>query len=325
MNWRSFHQAAPHRAYYRRPFPYQRFQQKGPGLLHRWAARPTFYYEVGGIAATGAGFYVYNLEEVPVSKRRRFNILPPEWEAAMGAATYEQILQEFGPQILPVHRPEHRLVKRVLDRLIPHSGLADDGNSTWEVHVINDPRQINAFVIPGNKVFVFTGILGICETEDGLAAVLGHEIAHNVAHHTAERVSQLALLLPIFAPIYIGLTGMLGYDFGITGFIMNSAFRLPGSRASEAEADYIGLLMMAASCYDPSQALRFWQRMELVEKAQGGGAPPEFLSTHPSNHNRIEKIRGWLEEAERKRDESACGKMGGYTRDFMRSVGYSRA
>jgi predicted Zn-dependent protease len=261
---------------------------------------------------------------VPVSGRRRFNILPADWEVALGAATYEQLLQEFGPKILPPHRPEHRLVKQVLDRLIPHSGLDTKGNSTWEVHVINDPHQVNAFVVPGNKVFVFTGILGICETEDGLAAVLGHEIAHNVAHHTAERMSQLVLLVPLFAPVYLGLTAMLGYDFGITGFVMNSAFRLPGSRASEAEADYIGLLMMAASCYDPSAALKFWQRMDMVEKAGGGGTPPEFLSTHPSSYNRIEKIRGWLEEAERKREESACGAMSGYAKDFMRNVGYSR-
>jgi predicted Zn-dependent protease len=230
----------------------------------------------------------------------------------MGLQLYEGTLRQFEGQILSRHRPEHRLVKRVLDRLIPHSGLAADGPTAWEVHVIDDPRQLNAFVIPGNKVFVFTGILGICETEDGLAAVLGHEIAHNVAHHSAERISQLVLLAPFFIPLWIGLTGALGYDFGITRFILNYAFQLPGSRAAEAEADYIGLLMMASSCYNPAAALRLWQRMEMAERERGGGAPPEFLSTHPSNHNRIDKIREWMAEAEGKRDENNCGMMGSY-------------
>ncbi|KAI7215106.1 hypothetical protein KC352_g16708, partial [Hortaea werneckii] len=135
----------------RRPFNYQTFKTS-QGLFYRWAARPTFYYEVAGITVVGATVYVYNLEQVPVSDRYRFNIISANWEKSLGESMYRQTMQEFGRKLMPEYTYEHRLVKKVLDRLIPHSGLAhEDG---WEVHVINDPMK-NAFVIPGGKVFVF--------------------------------------------------------------------------------------------------------------------------------------------------------------------------
>ena len=201
---------------------------------------------------------------------------------------------------MPEYSSEHRMVQRVLNRLIPHSGLE---NEPWEIHVI-DEDQKNAFVIPGGKVFVFRGILDVCGNDDGLAAVLGHEIAHNVAHHAAERMSQFAILLPIGAVVYLAA----GVDPGIIRMFSNLAFTLPGSRKQEEEADYIGLMMMAQSCYDPSAALRLWSRMEKEEQ----GAPPQFLSTHPSSHNRLGKIGNWLPEAQMKRENSDCQGLVGY-------------
>jgi len=195
------------------------------------------------------------------------------------------------------------MVQRVLDRLLPHSGLATDSNQ-WEVHVIED-EQKNAFVIPGGKVFVFSGILGVCEGEQGLAAVLGHEIAHNVAHHAAERMSSYAVLLPvaIAASFALGLG-----DFGITRLIVDLCFTRPGGRAQESEADYIGLMMMSEACYDPQAAKELWARMEQEEK----GAPPQFLSTHPSSHNRMEQIEKWMPQANEKVAESDCAFTSSY-------------
>jgi metalloendopeptidase OMA1, mitochondrial len=209
---------------------------------------------------------------------------------------YAQTMQEFSGNILPHTSREHRQVQRVLNRLIPNSGLTDE---EWEVHVIDDPMK-NAFVIPGGKVFVFRGILDVTQGDDGLAAVLGHEIAHNVAHHAAERMSQAF----VFLPIAMLLALVAGIDPGIGRLAVNLAFMLPGSRAQETEADYIGLLMMAQSCYDPRAALGLWSRMEQVEK--GMGAPPQFLSTHPSSHKRLEKIDEWLPKAELKREAGGC-------------------
>lgn len=238
----------------------------------------------------------------------RFNVVSSEFEKAQGEAMYKQTLQEFGNKIMPPQSKEHQMVQRVLDRLIPHSGIPNDD---WEIFVIDDDMK-NAFVIPGGKVFVFRGILDICQGDDGLAAVLGHEIAHNVAHHAAERMSQYAILLPVGIAVYLAA----GVDPGIINFISSLAFTLPGSRKQEEEADYIGLIMMAESCYNPEAAVGLWSRMEKEEQ----GAPPQFLSTHPSSHNRLGKIEGWLPDAEMKYENSDCRITSGYGKMISSNV-----
>jgi len=285
---------------YRRPLNYQRYKATA-SLFRKWAQHPRFYYHVAGIGGTLGGVYVYNLDEVPVSHRRRFNIVGAQKEAEAGSMMYQQTMQQYGTQLLPPSHPKSRMVRRVLDRLIPHSGLLQ--NEEWEVHVIDDAMK-NAFVIPGGKVFVFSGILDVCQDDDGLAAVLGHEIAHNVAHHAAERMSKSQLLLGVVMAAFL----LIGIDPGLGNLITEFAFTRPGSRSQESEADYIGLLMMAESCYRPQAAMDLWARMEEEER----GAPPQFMSTHPSNHNRLEQIRGWLPEAEAKRDGSECSSMNGF-------------
>ncbi|KAK8202273.1 metalloendopeptidase [Zalaria obscura] len=289
---------------YANGYRYQRFQQ-GRNLFAAWRARPTFKYEAGGLAGACGVFYIANLEEVPVSHRRRFNIVSEDFEQQSSNEMYQQVMQQYSGQILPAWHPQHRMVKRVLDRLIPHSGLSADKNH-WEVHVIQD-EQKNAFVIPGGKVFVFSGILDVCQGDDGLAAVLGHEIAHNVAHHAAERMSGYMVLMPlaIVASVLIG-AGDIG-DF-LTRMAVDIGFMRPGSRKQESEADYIGLMMMSEACYDPRAAVGLWSRMEQAEK----GAPPQFLSTHPSSHNRMEKISEWLPKAEVKQEEAGCTNIRGY-------------
>lgn len=145
----------------------------------------------------------------------------------------------------------------------------------------------NAFVIPGGKVFVHSGILNVCRSEDALAAVLGHEIAHNTASHASERLSAawvgnltvgslffLAGALPGLA--LFGLWNVIGGYY-----LQDLLFYLPMGRKQESEADYIGLMMMAEACYDPRQAVGFWQKMETIQRV-GGHEVPEMLSTHPS-------------------------------------------
>ncbi|QDS74686.1 hypothetical protein FKW77_000295 [Venturia effusa] len=267
-------------------------------MFQRWAASPYFYHQVGGIALIGGGFYTYNLETVPVSGRRRFNFISPEMEESVSKGQYAQILHKYRGRILPPHAPQVRKVRQILNRLIPASGLQD---LKWEVFVIQSDEQ-NAFVIPGvvrGKVFVFTGILPLCADDDGIAAVLGHEIAHNVAHHTAEKLSRYNILtfLAVAAAFYLGIGD------SIVRAAVQLAFELPNGRAQESEADYIGLLMMSQSCYDPQGAISFWGRMVKAEK----GAPPEFMSTHPSSSHRVARLTEWLPEAERKRNQSGCG------------------
>ncbi|MCJ1438896.1 hypothetical protein MMC27_008286 [Xylographa pallens] len=274
---------------------YKRFNRT-QSIRYLWQSSPAFRYGIGASGVGTVGFIGYNIETVPVSGRRRFNWVSPAQEEEMGKQQYEQVLQEFQRQLLPRWHPQTMMVHRVLERLIPASGLE---GQAWEVHVIDDEEQMNAFVIPGGKVFVFSGLLPICDGEDGLATVLGHEIAHNVAHHAAENYSRLSLVLP--------LAYLVSFIYDVSGnltfTLLDYAYNKPGSRKQESEADYIGLMMMAQSLFDPGAAVELWQRMEKANQV----AIPQFLSTHPSNHNRIAKIQEWLPKArmlaEKSKDE----------------------
>jgi metalloendopeptidase OMA1, mitochondrial len=151
----------------------------------------------------------------------------------MAKQAFAEVMQQYGNKILPAWDRRSRMVQRVLERLIPASGLTEQN---WEVHVI-DSDEKNAFVIPGGKVFVFTGILPIAKDEDGLATILGHEIAHNVAHHTSERLSRAFVLYAVatLLDFFIGVPGQLNQ------MLLQLVFFLPNGRAQETEADYIGL------------------------------------------------------------------------------------
>jgi predicted Zn-dependent protease len=262
---------------------------------------------VGGLAAGVGGFYVYNLETVPVSGRKRFNIFGPEYEKSMAQGEASTVMQQFGGKLLSDWDPRTRQVKRVLNRLIPCSGLSD---LNWEVYVV-ESDMVNAMVIPGGKVFVFTGILPYAKDDDGLAAILGHEISHAVARHVSEKLSRYFFIwLGAVASDFLLGTGVLGQ------IVLQYGFEMPNSRKQETEADYLGLLLMAQACYDPRGAIRFWELMAKMQQAQ----PPEFLSTHPAPANRVEKMKEWMAEAEAKREASDCAGTLEYAKQFREAI-----
>ena len=287
----------------------QQYSKYGPvyRAQYIWRNYRTIIVVVGG--ASG-GFYVLNLEQAPVTHRRRFNCISPSTEAAFGSQGYEDILQQYQGKILPENHPYTQAVAKVVERLLPAThGLS--ASEQWRVHVIDDPKEKNAFVIPGGKVFVFTGLLPITKDENGLAAVLGHEIAHNVAHHMAERISQ-SIIVGGTAIIIASLFDVSGQ---LSSAIANFALSLPNSRTQEMEADHIGLLMMAESCYDPEAAVDLWTRMDQAEKY----SPPQFMSTHPTNYNRRELIKSWLPEARQKYEQAECAMTGRSLGDFKQA------
>lgn len=216
-----------------------------------------------------------------MSGRTRFNIYSRKRVIEAGELSYRQLLYDLekkGVAILPDWDPRTQRVKRVMAKLIPFSGMRDE---KWEIFVIDDPHTANAFVLPGGKVFVFSGILNLARTDSQLATVLGHEIAHNVADHVGERMSQ-SLGVNILLYSLVVLCSALGLGAIIAQFAgawaLNTAIANPMSRKQESEADYIGLMMMAEACYDPREAVTFWEKMgrKTQEKV------PEWMSTHPS-------------------------------------------
>lgn len=232
-------------------------------------------------------FYFYNSQLVPVTGRRRFNFLSDEILALLHGGDAESVIRDVqrqGGRFLPDRDPRTIAVKTAMRRLIPVSGM---GKLKWEIYVIADDQTANAFVLPGGKVFVHSGLLNVCRNEDSLAAVLGHEIAHNTASHAAERLSA-AYIANLTAGSLFFLWGaypgliLFGLWAAAGGYYLRDLlFYLPMGRKQETEADYLGLMMMAEACYDPRQAVGFWERMQVLQK-QGGPEVPEMLSTHPS-------------------------------------------
>ncbi|KAH7026138.1 peptidase family M48-domain-containing protein [Microdochium trichocladiopsis] len=270
------------------------------------------------LAVAGAfAFYFANMQTVPVSGRRRFNCFSQESVEKVADEQVKRIIYDVerqGGRFLGDWDWRVQMVKRVMKRLIPVSGMED---ANWEIRVIDDPGTANAFVLPGGKVFVHSGLLPIARNEDGLAAVLGHEIAHNLAEHVAERMSgQIGTNILLGSVILLtgGFALIGGYWLGNS--ILDLLFGRPMGRRQETEADYIGLMMMSEACYDPRQALAFWKRMERQQQLE----PPEWLSTHPSNHNRIQKISEWMPQALEKMEKSDCQGTSAFADLFKRAL-----
>ncbi len=217
-----------------------------------------------------------------------------EQGAALGLQAYRQILAS--EQVLE-SGAEADLVRRVAARLVPVIGEAGRGFE-WAVSVVRNP-QANAFCLPGGKIVVYTGILPVTRTEDGLAVVMGHEIAHATLRHGSQRMlkTQLAQTVMQGVAASTSMSDMSGEQrqavLSALGVGTRVGVLLPFSREHESEADERGLLYAARAGYDPREAIGFWERMS----ANSGGNPPEFLSTHPSHGSRIERLRTLLPRA----------------------------
>jgi len=166
----------------------------------------------------------------------------------------------------------------------------------WEFNTV-ESKDINAWCMPGGKVVVYTGLLPVTKNEAALAVVMGHEIAHSVAKHGNERMSQALVQQMGGMALSVALAQkpqetqdlfMMTYGIGSEVGAM-----LPWSRQQETEADQYGLIFSALAGYDPREAIAFWQRMSTA----GGGSPPEFLSTHPSDETRLKKLEKFMPEA----------------------------
>lgn len=166
----------------------------------------------------------------------------------------------------------------------------------WEFNLVQDPA-INAWCMPGGKVVVYTGLLPITQNEAALGIVLGHEILHAVAHHGNERMSQVALAqgLQVAGNIFTQNSQQANSIFNnVFGPTAQVGVLLPNSRKQEYEADRFGLIFAAMAGYNPREAIPFWERMS---DAKSGGQPPEFLSSHPSDENRIARLKSYMNEA----------------------------
>jgi len=255
------------------------------------------------VIVVGIGMMVVSgCETNPYTGRSQLLMTSVSEEMQLGAQAYSQVKND--PKLRQSQDPrEIEPVKRIAAKIIEaakRSKYAEMAQQfQWEVTVIKDDKTANAFALPGGKMAVYTGIFPMAKTEAGLAAVMGHEVVHALARHGAERMSQgqltnVGLQVVGAAAGATGGGGTLGHAaMAALGVGAQVGVLLPFSRKHESEADYIGILLAADAGYDPREAVALWERMGQMS----GGAPSEFLSTHPSHETRITQLKRWMPEA----------------------------
>lgn len=247
---------------------------------------------------------------VPHTGRRQFNLISDAQLNALGLKAFDEIVANE-PELKDERLTE--LVKKVAVRVSKAAEAIDKPGFQWEVRVV-DRDIANAFCLPGGKIVVYSGIFPYAKTEAGLAAVIAHEVAHAVARHGGERVSQnLALkgALSIGAEVLKKDKGKLDERsrllLGALGMGGTIGVILPYSRIHEYEADRIGQIYMAKAGYDPGEAVTLWERMAQIKKPP----IPVWLSTHPSDEDRVRKLKEFLPDAQKYYQEAPTKHGGG--------------
>lgn len=239
---------------------------------------------------------------VPITGRHQLILFPETQMVDMSLTSYNSFLKENklstdAVNTQRIKRVGARIAKAVEQYLASHGMQDQIANYKWEFNLVAS-NEANAWCMPGGKVVFYEGILPYCQNDDGIAVVMGHEIAHAIAHHSNERMSQQALIQYGSA----AASEILGHNQGDTqkallgaaiGMGTNVGITLPFSRKHELEADHLGLIFMTMAGYNPNEAIAFWTRMA----SSGANKPAAFLSTHPSDQKRIEKIKAAIPEA----------------------------
>jgi len=241
--------------------------------------------------------------ENAITGRNQLAILPESELRSMAATEYQQFLSQ-NKIVSPSQSRDAEMVKRVGERLVSainryytSKGLTSELEGyQWEYNLVESP-DVNAWAMPGGKIVVYTGILPVTQNEAALAVVLGHEITHALAHHGNERMSQALVAQGVGV-----VGGVLTSGNKQVSDIFNNVYGpgaqvgvlLPNSRKQELESDRFGLIFTAMAGYNPREAIPLWERMKNLS---AGNRPPEFLSTHPAEETRIEKLQEMMPEA----------------------------
>jgi predicted Zn-dependent protease len=247
--------------------------------------KPASMVILGLAAAMLSGCYT-----VPETGRRSLMLVSAGEELQLGASEFKNVRNQ---QKVSTDPALNARVRRVGERIAQAVG-SDLPSAQWEFVVFDDPKEINAFALPGGKVGVYSGLLRVARTDDELAVVMGHEIGHVTARHGSERMSQALLVALGGLALDAGLKDSSNRDAWLAAYGVGSAVGvvLPYSRLNENEADEIGLIYAAKAGYDPRAGITFWRQM--MEEGKGKAKLPAFLSTHPTDERRIEHIQSLL-------------------------------
>ena len=238
---------------------------------------------------------------VPITDRKQLKLIPEAKLNAQAALIYEKVKKKEklsdDKKTLNKIKEIGKRIEYAISEYFNISDLPDPTlNFDWEYILIDNKKVKNAWCMPGGKIAVYSGILEVTKNDNGLAAVMGHEIAHAVAKHSVERASRSFLLNTSTQLIDIFTGGKISQvnratGMNTVGLLSQIGIMNPFSRKQESEADYLGLIFSSLSGYDIRETVKIWERMQ---KANKGKEPPQFISTHPSSANRIKNINEWI-------------------------------
>tara|TARA_B100000989_G_scaffold152059_1_gene113495 strand:+ start:2377 stop:3204 length:828 start_codon:yes stop_codon:yes gene_type:complete len=247
------------------------------------------------------GFALNSCTTAPITERKQLKIVSEAKLNAQAAAIYEKVKEKEKMSDDLKSLNEIREIGKKMEYSIGEyfykSKLSDPTvNFDWEYILIDNKKVRNAWCMPGGKIAIYSGMLEVTKNKNGLAAVMGHEIAHAVAKHSVERASRGQLLSAGTQIIDILSGGKLSQvnrttGMNTVGLLSQLGIMFPFNRKQESEADYLGLIFSSLSGYDIRETTKIWERMKEYNK---GKTPSEFMSTHPSPDNRIRKIKDWV-------------------------------
>jgi predicted Zn-dependent protease len=236
----------------------------------------------------------------PITDRRQFKIIPESKLNAQAAQIFEKVKEKEkmsdDTKTLNEIKDIGKRMEESISEYFYRANLNDPTvNFDWEYILIDNKKVKNAWCMPGGKIAVYTGILDVTKNTNGLASVMGHEIAHAVAKHSVERASRGALLQTGTSLIDIFSGGRLGQinkatGMNTVGLLSQIGIMNPFSRTQESEADYLGMIFASLSGFDIRETKKLWERMKEENK---GKEPPQFMSTHPSSSKRIKDLSKW--------------------------------
>ena len=260
-----------------------------------------FFLQALGCGCLSLG--ISSCTSVPITDRKQLKLIPESKLNAKAAQIYEKIkekekLSDDINQLDEIKEIGKR-IEYSISEYFESSNIKDPTiGFDWEYILIDNKKVKNAWCMPGGKIAVYTGILEVTKNNNGLAAVMGHEIAHAVAKHSVERASRNVatnVVLQVTDILSGGKLSTVNRTTGMNtvGLLTQMGILNPFNRKQESEADYLGLIFSSLSGYDIREAPKLWERMK---KSNKGKEPPEFMSTHPSSDNRIKKLNEWMNE-----------------------------
>mgnify|MGYP000698731089 FL=1 len=239
----------------------------------------------------------------PITERKQLRLLPESSLNRQAAQIYENVkrkakLSDDKKQLQEIKEIGSKIEESVSAYFNSINAKDPTYNFQWEYILVDDDKIKNAWCMPGGKIAIYTGILKVTKNKDGLAAVMGHEIAHAVAKHSIERASRALVLNVGTAALDIFTGGAISNTRRTTGVDVAGMLRRfgidnPFGRKQEREADYLGLIFSSLAGFDIRESVKVWERMKEAHKGQ---EPPEWMSTHPSSANRIESLKNWIPE-----------------------------